>query len=91
MLPIVWRAKATNNLTSILDYIGDRNLSAADDLQEAIESATSQLPQHPYLYRLGRVAGTRELVVHPNYVVVYRVATTAIEILTVLHSRQKYP
>jgi toxin ParE1/3/4 len=51
----------------------------------------SQLPQHPYLYRLGRVSGTRELVAHPNYIVVYRVSATAIEIVSILHSRQQFP
>ena len=37
------------------------------------------------------VAGTREIVVHPNYVVVYRVTASAIEVINVLHSRQQYP
>ncbi|HEY2607619.1 MAG TPA: type II toxin-antitoxin system RelE/ParE family toxin [Paraburkholderia sp.] len=58
---------------------------------EAIEQATSQLPQHPYLYRLGRADGTREIVVHPNYLVIYRVTSIAIEIVAVVHARQQYP
>lgn len=44
----------------------------------------------PYLYRTGRIAGTREIVVHPNYIVVYRV-TDHLEVLNVLHSRKCYP
>lgn len=91
MLPVEWRAEASADLEDILSYIADRNLSAAEDLNEAIEQATSQLPQHPYLYRLGRVDGTRELVVHPNYLVIYRVALAAIEIVAVVHARQQYP
>ncbi len=91
MLPVIWREKAANNLKTIIGYIADRNFSAAVDLQNEIEQATSLLPQHPYLYRRGRVNGTREIVVHPNYLVVYRVTVTAIEILAVLHSRQEYP
>ncbi|WP_354043151.1 type II toxin-antitoxin system RelE/ParE family toxin [Devosia sp. UYZn731] len=35
--------------------------------------------------------GTRELVVHPNYIVVYRVLTDQIDIVSVLHARQEYP
>lgn len=45
----------------------------------------------PYLFRLGRVTGTREHVVHPNYIVVYQVGHDAIDMLRVLHSRQQYP
>ena len=33
----------------------------------------------------------RELVAHPNYIVVYRVTDDAIEIVNVVHARQKYP
>ena len=56
----------------------------------AMRHATSRIIQNPSLYRPGRVAGTREAVVHPNYILVYRVTGT-IEILAVLHARQRYP
>lgn len=91
MLPIQWLPQARDNLATIIEYIAERNELAALDLADDIERATSQLPQHPYLYRPGRVAGTREIVVHPNYLVVYRIQPTVIEIVTVLHSRQQYP
>jgi toxin ParE1/3/4 len=91
MLPIQWLAKASFNLATIIDYIAERNDIAAEELQGEIERAASQLPQHPYLYRLGRVAGTREIVVHPNYLIVYRIKPTVIEIVNVLHTRQQYP
>ncbi|MGG2020091.1 type II toxin-antitoxin system RelE/ParE family toxin [Pseudomonas koreensis] len=85
-----WRPEARTQLWQTLNYIADRNAVAASQLNAAIEAATSALPLHPYLYRFGKVAGTREIVVHPNYVVVYRV-TERIEILNVLHARQGYP
>ncbi|WP_089706992.1 type II toxin-antitoxin system RelE/ParE family toxin [Vreelandella arcis] len=61
---------------------------AAEALYQAIEEATEALPQHPYLYRPGRVVGTREDVVNPNYI---RLAAGFIEIVHVLHARQEYP
>jgi toxin ParE1/3/4 len=91
MLPVAWRAQARADLEEILSYIAERNEWAAGSLLEAIEQATSQLPLHPYLYRHGRVDGTREIVVHPNYIVIYRVELTVIEVVAVLHSRQQYP
>lgn len=85
-----WNPVARASLWTILDFISERNVFAAQDLYDAIATATEALPQHPYLYRPGRVAGTREIVVHPNYIVVYRV-TSGIEIVNVLHARQQYP
>ncbi|WP_090220109.1 type II toxin-antitoxin system RelE/ParE family toxin [Pseudomonas cedrina] len=41
-------------------------------------------------FKQGRLSGTREMVVHPNYLVVYRVIEQ-VEILTVLHTRQEFP
>jgi toxin ParE1/3/4 len=91
MLRVRWRPDARFKLAKIIEYIAERNDVAASKLQDEIERVTSQLPQHPYLYRAGRVAGTREIIVHYNYVVVYRVHPSVIEIVSVLHSRQRYP
>jgi toxin ParE1/3/4 len=90
VLPLVWRANARADLVAIITYIADRNLPAATHLNSIIEHAAERLPAHPYMHRVGRVFGTREAVVHPNYILVYRVAET-IEILAVLHTRQQYP
>lgn len=98
MLPIRWNAKALDELDAIAGYIAQFNASAAEGLQDLaeglqdlIEASVLPLSEHPYLYRLGRVAGTRELVVHPNYIVVYRVMTDQVEIVGVLHAAREYP
>ncbi|MFZ6776218.1 type II toxin-antitoxin system RelE/ParE family toxin [Undibacterium sp. Ji83W] len=88
---VEWRPEAQESLFEILSYIADKNLYASLQLADEIEHATSCLPEHPYLYRRGRVAGTREIVVHPNYLIVYRVSLETIQILSVLHTRQEYP
>ncbi|MFT3791772.1 MAG: type II toxin-antitoxin system RelE/ParE family toxin [Rudaea sp.] len=78
-------------MLQILDYIGERNPWAAERLADRIEQATSQLPLHPYLYKQSeRVSGARELVVHPNYIVFYRVEVV-IEILAVVHAHRNFP
>ena len=56
-----------------------------------IQAAIRPLAEHPLLYRQGRVEGTREVVVHPNYIVVYRPLATHVEIIAVLHARRRYP
>jgi len=89
-LPLVWADEAEADLLDILDYIEARNSSAAGRLNDIFHRTAESLPDHPYAHRPGRIAGTREAIVHPNYILVYRVAE-AIEILAVLHSRQQYP
>lgn len=91
MLPVVWRKSARAGLLEIIRYIANEDPQAARQLKERLESAVLPLSEHPYLYRPGRVPGTREIVVHPNYLVIYRVAAEYIEVVSVLHARQEYP
>jgi toxin ParE1/3/4 len=89
-LPVVWTLRARDRLTQIVKYIAERNPTAARSLKAAIESAPQAAADAPFLFRKGRVPGTREIVVHPNYLVVYRV-TDRIVVLNVLHARRRYP
>lgn len=91
MLPVHWTARARLNVAVLIDYVAVKSPIAAHVLEERIINAVARLPLNPYLYRPGRLAGTRELVVDPNHVVVYRITQSAIEVVTVLHSRTKYP
>ncbi|MNR48598.1 Toxin RelE2 [compost metagenome] len=91
MLPVIWRAAARSDLAEIVTYIAEHNPPAARRIREMLEAAILPAAEHPYLYRLGRVPGTREVVVHPNYILVYRVAVDCIEVVGVLHARQQYP
>lgn len=91
MLPVIWRETALDSLATILDYIVEHSEIAAYRLQSDIEKSTLRLSEYPYLGKPGRDPGTRELVVSPNYVVVYEVTLASIDILLVLHTRQQYP
>ena len=86
-----WRESARADLRAIISYIAGRNAAAATALGDRIELCTERLVDHPYMHRRGRVAETREAVVHPNYIVVYTVRSDSIEVLAVLHSRRQYP
>jgi toxin ParE1/3/4 len=90
-LPVVWRAVARGSLGTLIRYIAEHDPSAARRMKAIIEAAVLPLAEHPYLFRPGRVPGTREIVAHPNYIIVYRVTAARIEIIEVLHARQQYP
>lgn len=83
---------ARNDLAEIVAFIAQENPAAARRFKTLIDAAIAPLARQPYLFRRSeRVPGTREVVVHPNYVVVYRVQATKIQILAVAHARQRHP
>lgn len=88
-----WRPKAFEDRDKLFDYIAQDDANAALEFDDLIERRTDVLPDHPELYRLGRVRGTREMVLSPNYVLVYRVKQKAcvIEIVRIVGARQSYP
>jgi addiction module RelE/StbE family toxin len=91
VLTLVWRESAREDVKQITAYIGARNFAAARGLKRTIEAVAESLPEHPLMYRRGRTPVTREAVVHPNYILVYRITSEAIEVVNVLHARQQYP
>ena len=91
-MPVLeWREAARADLLAIVDYISDDNPEAAQQLKDDIEAKVAKLAEHPKLYRPGRVAGTREMLVRRNYVVVYAEDARAVSILRVLHASQQWP
>ena len=86
-----WRATAVADLLAIITYIADDDPAAAQALKDDIEEKVAHLPDHPQLYRVGRVDGTREMVVRPNYLVVYAEDRHSVTILRVLHAAQQWP
>ncbi|SHI18595.1 type II toxin-antitoxin system RelE/ParE family toxin [Pollutimonas bauzanensis] len=91
MLKISWLSTATDDLAEIITYIAERSPKAARNLKERIQDSVLPVADHPYLYKQGRVPGTREIVTHPNYIIIYRITHTDIEVINVLHARREYP
>jgi addiction module RelE/StbE family toxin len=67
------------------------NPDAAQYVKDDIEAKARKLPDFPKMGRLGRVEGTRELVVLANYLLVYQEDALTIRILRVLHAAQQWP
>ena len=87
-----WRQQAEDDLLAIMEYIAEDNPDAAQDLKDEIESKAAKLPEHPKLYKPSpRVKGLREMVVTPNYIVLYRETPHLVEIVNVVHARQQVP
>jgi addiction module RelE/StbE family toxin len=77
---------ARDDLRAIVRYIGRDNPTRAKSFGQELRDKAKLLAQHPELGRKGRPGlpeSLRELVVHPNYIVFYRVLAQArtVEIL----------
>jgi len=91
-MQVVWTARALTDLAALSAYIAQDNLPAADRQVERVLAAVAGLAQFPGIGRPGRRSGTRELVVDRTpYLVPYRVRGELIEVLRVLHGRQRWP
>jgi plasmid stabilization system protein ParE len=51
-----------------------------------LQDAVAKLQLHPGMGRAGRVVGTRELVLHKNYIAIYRMRGDDVEILRLHHT-----
>jgi toxin ParE1/3/4 len=78
-------------LDAIVGYIADRSPIAAYELEARVKQVAERLCESPFIGRPGRMAGTREMIVHPNYIVIYTVSESSLTVLRVLHARQNYP
>ncbi len=86
-----WTRKALENLGQIAAYIAQDNPTRASSFIGEIKEKTELLLAFPALGRPGRVPGTRELVVHDNYVVPYRVKADTVQIIRVQHVARLWP
>jgi len=92
VLPVEWKASANADLLDILDSVSEHNEQAAERLFDRIQYDLEHAAEHPYLFKPSRrISGMREIVVHPNYVVFYRVTATCIEVVNVVHARREFP
>jgi len=89
---IVWSRRAIRHLTNVRDYIAQDSPKSAAEVAARILESIEQLSKHPNLGRLGRIAGTRELVVPGTpYIIPYRIHRNRVELIAVFHGRQRWP
>lgn len=91
---IVWLPRALSDREAQIDYIAQDSPQAALDQGDRIVREIALLGDYPELGRVGREAGTRELVVRRSpFIIIYRINGPAdrIEILRVLHGAMQWP
>lgn len=79
---VVWTPEAEQDRIDVWEYIATDNPHAAAQMDELFSDAAARLGEHPKLGRTGKIQGTRELIAHENYRLVYEIAEETIWIQT---------
>jgi toxin ParE1/3/4 len=87
-----WTLPALEHIDEIQDFIARESPTAAYKLTADLIGRTDELlAKNSMIGRVGRVAGTRELVISRTpYIVVYRVRDF-VEVLAVMHGARDWP
>ena len=60
-------------------------------MDQLFSDAAARLAEHPMLGRPGTIAGTRELIPHDSYRLVYEINNEAIWLLALVNTAQQWP
>ena len=90
-MKVNWTPEAEQDRDDIWLHIAADNLRAAARLDELFSDATARLADHPKLGRPGKIPGTRELIPHENYRLVYEIAGETVWVLTLVHTARQWP
>ena len=92
MKSVLWLHEATEDLKIIGAYIAQESPKAAYEVLIKIKAAADSLSYNPEIGRVGRVPGTRELVIsNLPYILPYRITKKDVQILAVMHTARKWP
>ena len=90
-MKVFWASIAEQDRTDVIDYISHDSPLAAIRMDELFEDASSRLADYPHLGTAGQIPGTRELIPHENYRLVYEVQGEVVWILALVHTARRWP
>ena len=91
-MTILWTPRALADVAAVLAEIAAEDPGAASRFNDRLlELVETTLVTQPQMGRPGRVTGTRELIVHPRYILAYRVRGEVLELLAFRHTARLWP
>ncbi|MGE4220083.1 MAG: type II toxin-antitoxin system RelE/ParE family toxin [Alphaproteobacteria bacterium] len=88
---VVWTPEAEQDRSDIWDYIAADNPGAAARMDALFSDAAARLATHPMLGRAGRIPGTREVLPHESYRLVYEIDGQTLWVLALVHTARQWP
>lgn len=88
---VIWTPEALQDRADIWDYIELDNPTAAVRMDALFSDSANRLTEHPKLGKPGRIPGTRELIVHESYRLVYEIQSKTVWLLVLIHTARQWP
>ncbi len=86
-----WTPEAEDDRSQIFDYIAADSPRSAVKMDELFSKAAARLADHPKLGRNGRIPGTREVIPHKSYCLVYEIESETVWVLALVHTARLWP
>ena len=90
-MKLVWTRLAQADRRAIRGYIAADDQRAALAMDELFSQKAARLAQLPEMGKPGRVDGTRELVAHRSYILIYAVKDDQVQVLRIMHTARQWP
>ena len=90
-MKVIWAPEARQDRRDIWSYIAEESPNAAARMDQRFSDAAASLAEFPLRGRAGTVPGTRELIPHPSYRLVYEVEGDTVWLLTLIHTARQWP
>jgi toxin ParE1/3/4 len=88
---VIWTPEAEHDRIAIWEYIASENLRAALRIDQLFSDWAAKLQTHPKIGKAGQILGTRELIPHESYRLVYEIVGETVWILTLVHTARQWP
>lgn len=86
-----WTASARQDRSAIRDYIAVHDPRAAARMDALFSAAAARLAEQPRLGKPGKLPGTRELIAHESYRLVYEIEDSTVWLLALVHTARLWP
>ena len=90
-MKVYWTAEAEQDRIDIWDYIATENPQAAARMDDLFSAAAAKLEDFPEMGKAGKIAGTRELIPHESYRLVYQISRDHVWVLALVHTSRMWP
>ncbi|WP_031359207.1 type II toxin-antitoxin system mRNA interferase toxin, RelE/StbE family [Caballeronia sordidicola] len=90
-MKVVWTPEAEQDRDEVWEYIAADSVAAAARMDQLFSDTAARLVDFPELGRPGKIAGTRELIPHDNYRLVYEIDGDTVWMLALIHTARLWP